>query len=85
MKLSEMLSDLEAKPGRNDKFGQADNLNRHIYRITANCDNVTAELICYTCIEPFSPQRGGCMRVYYLWPLCVKAKKWQSGGTSIIK
>ena len=54
--ISKLLLDLKAKPSKEDKFGQEDNLNSLIYRINTNCDKVTAELICYACIKTLPPQ-----------------------------
>ena len=54
--IAKLLLDLKAKPSKEDKFGQEDNLNSLIYRINTNCDKVTAELICYACIKTLPPQ-----------------------------
>ena len=54
--ITKLLLDLKAKPSANDKFGQADNINKLIDRINTNCDNVTAELVCYACIYTLPPQ-----------------------------
>ena len=55
--IAKLLLDLKAKPSKEDKFGQEDNLNSLIYRINTNCDKVTAEQICYACIET-NPQQS---------------------------
>ena len=54
--ITKLLLDLKAKPSKEDKFGQEDNMNSLIYRINTNCDKVTAELICYACIKTLPPQ-----------------------------
>lgn len=54
--ITKLLLDLKAKPSKEDKFGQEENMNSLIYRINTNCDKVTAELICYACIETLPPQ-----------------------------
>ena len=54
--ITKLLLDLKANPSADDKFGQAENLNKLIDRINTNCDNVTAELICYACIYTLPPQ-----------------------------
>ena len=54
--ISKLLYDLHPEESSDDKFGHRENFNILIERINTNCDNVSAELICYACIETNPPQ-----------------------------
>lgn len=54
--ITKLLSDLHPDTSSADKFGHGENLNILVERINSSCDNVTAELLCYACIETLPPQ-----------------------------
>ena len=54
--ISKLLYDLPPDNNSDDKFGHRENFNTLIERINSNCDNVSAELACYTCIETYPRQ-----------------------------
>jgi hypothetical protein len=54
--ISKLMSDLHPSTSSDDKFGHRENLNLLIERINNSCENVSAELLCYACIETLPPQ-----------------------------
>jgi len=51
-----LLSDLFPKTSSNDTYGHRENILTFINRINSECDNISAELICYACIKTYPPQ-----------------------------
>ncbi len=53
---NKLLSDLFPKTSSNDPYGHRENISTFINRINSECDNISAELICYACILTYPPQ-----------------------------
>ena len=53
---NKLLSDLFPKTSSNDRYGHMENISTFINRINSECDNISAELICYACIKTYPPQ-----------------------------
>jgi len=56
LEINKLAKDLEPQISGSDRFGHKQNLDKLIERINTQCGEVTAELICYACIETNPPQ-----------------------------
>ena len=56
LEVNKLVKDLEPQISGSDRFGHKQNLDKLIERINTQCGEVTAELICYACIETNPPQ-----------------------------
>ena len=56
LEVNKLVNDLEPQISGSDPFGHKENLDELIERINVQCGEVTAELICYACIETNPPQ-----------------------------
>lgn len=54
--VNKLVTDLEPVRTDSDPIGHKENLDLLIERLNTQCDNITAELICYACIETNPPQ-----------------------------
>ena len=54
--INKLVTDLEPVKTDSDPIGHKDNLALLIEQLNIQCDNITAELICYACIETNPPQ-----------------------------
>jgi len=54
--INKLVSDLEPAVHSNERFGHEENLNLLINRLNTQCNEISAELICYACIETNPPQ-----------------------------
>ena len=54
--VNKLLKDLKPQISGSDRFGHKENLDKLIERINSQCGEVTADLICYACIETNPPQ-----------------------------
>ena len=54
--INKLVTDLEPVKTDSDPLGHKDNLALLIEQLNIQCDNITAELICYACIETFPLQ-----------------------------
>jgi len=53
---NKLLYDLFPKISSNDPYGHRENISTFINRINSECDNISAELICYARIKTYPPQ-----------------------------
>jgi hypothetical protein len=54
--INKFVTDLKPVVTNNDPIGHKQNLDLLIERLNAQCDNLTAEIICYACIYTNLPQ-----------------------------
>ncbi len=54
--INKLVNDLEPEKTDSDHIGHKQNLDLLIKRLNTQCDNMTAEFICYACIETNPPQ-----------------------------
>lgn len=54
--INKLVTDLEPVRTDSDPLGHKDNLALLIEQLNIQCDDITAELICYACIETFPLQ-----------------------------
>lgn len=54
--INKLVSDLVPVITENDKIGHKKNINLLIERLNTQCNNISAELICYACIKTNPPQ-----------------------------
>lgn len=54
--INKLVKDLKPKVTTRDKFGQKENINLLIERLSTLCNDINTELLCYACIETNPPQ-----------------------------
>ena len=56
VEINKLVTDLVPAKTDSDPIGHKENLALLIEQLNIQCDNITAELVCYACIKTFPPQ-----------------------------
>ncbi len=54
--VNKLLADLNPKTTSYDPTGNRENISTLVNRINSKCENISAELFCFACIETYPPQ-----------------------------